>query len=123
MIKKVITYTPLLLILFQSCVVYHRQSVSLYQASNAGKVKITTNMGEKLIAASIYSEDSIYYAKFRIRIKNENGDHKWEENNTIINSKDISTIQLKNIEKSKRKTVFGFLIFPIVLILLFPRVF
>ena len=109
MIKKILAYTLLLLILFQSCVVYHRQSVSLYQASNAGKVKITTNRGKKILATIIYSEDSIYYATYKNKIKNDNGDNEWGENNTIINSKDISTIQLKNIKKSMRKTFFAFL--------------
>lgn len=59
--KKSISFVLFIAILLQSCVVYQKQSVSIYQAVEKGKVKVVTNSGRKVIFNNIIKEGGNYY--------------------------------------------------------------
>lgn len=89
--KKSLSIILLATILLQSCVAYHRTSVSLHDARYLGKVKITTTSGAIVKYKNIEIQDSIY---FGIRGKNV----------TPLDAGQIATIQLQDITKSKSQT-------------------
>jgi hypothetical protein len=69
--KKQFSFFCLAIILFQSCVVYQKNTVPISLAVNHGKVKLITTTGNKLLIKNIEKVDSTYYGdlgSYKLRI-------------------------------------------------------
>ena len=89
--KKNVSILLLAIMLFQGCVVYQPQPVSLHGARYLGKVKVITKEGEVNKYKSIVLKDSIYFgSKGQIL--------------TPLDPEQISIILLQDITKSKSRT-------------------
>ena len=121
---RIIVQLLFLVIISQSCIVYQKQSVSLNEAVDKGIGMVYLN-GEELKFKNIILEDSVYYFEVgRESKKNING--KYESVDTIItlDSATVSIILLKDIKKSKNRTVLLVIaMVPIAAQLIFGLVF
>lgn len=99
--KKIIYFLISQLLLFQSCVAYQKTSVSLNEAHDRGKVKVSTFIGEDIKCKNINMQDDIYYG---LSGKNE----------IKLSPDQIKAIYLKDIKKSKTQTII--LISPIIIL-------
>lgn len=105
MSKRIIFFAPILLIFIQSCLVYHKNSVSLNQAVGQGKVKMISQSGQEYKFDNITQIDSVYYGI---------GKQYWTSTNytsqlgakTLLDTANISRILIKDRKKSTNKTVF-----------------
>ena len=102
---KINTFSIFLLaiILFQSCVIYQKSSVSLSEAYDKGKVKIEKRQGLPAYYKNLLFEEGNYYGIY---------ENKKVEIDTAI----IANIYLKDVKKSKRTTI---IIFGVVIPLVF----
>jgi len=91
--KKSISFILFATILLQSCVAYQKTSVSLNEAENKGKVKVTTTLGNNLEFFNIDFRDSVYY-----------GDYGKSRDEIALDSAQISSIYLQDIRRSKNQT-------------------
>jgi len=92
-VKQSITIVLLVTILLQSCVAYQKTSVSIDEANMTGEVKIMTTKGEKIKLKNIELEEGIYYG---FDGKNE----------VRLDPDQISSIYLKDHEKSRKQTAW-----------------
>ena len=96
--KKSISIVLLATILLQSCVAYHDTSVSLNEAKDKGRVRVSYTDGRDASFGNIIFKDSTYYG---IPVPK----HISEKPLDSIN---IRAIYLKDIKKSKTQSViFG----------------
>ena len=91
--KRQIAIFILVNILLQSCVVYQDTSVSLNDAQNQGRVKVTTTYGNDLTLINIDFRDSVYY-----------GDYGKSQDEISLDSAQISSIYLQDVRRSKNQT-------------------
>ena len=91
--KKSVSILLLVSLLFQSCVVYQKTSVSFNEAIDNGNVKVVDALGTHKYK-SIELSDSIYYG-FSKDINND-------EKKTPIDTAAITAVYLKDIKKSKK---------------------
>ncbi len=85
--NKSISIILLATILLESCVFYQKTTVSLKEAQDIGKVKLTTTHGEVYIFKSIILRDSLYFGV------NKNAQQ-------VLYESKISSIYLQNMKKS-----------------------
>jgi hypothetical protein len=93
--KKSISILLLTSLLLQSCVVYHSNAVSLKEATESGEVKIVIDSAE-------YTYNNIE------RIDNEYYGLEKEEkhiNKYLLDSANVTAVYLKDMKKSKRKSI------------------
>lgn len=83
----------LLLILFQSCTVYHKTSVSIEEATNQGKVKVVDGTGQEYFYDKIVLKDSIYYGIYH------------RNPPAVIRHYESKEIYMKDKKKSLRKSI------------------
>ncbi len=121
--KRSITIVLLVTILLQSCVVYQPAPVILNQAHDKGKGKLIRDNGEEIKFKNIEFSDSVYYVKYRARIKNIEGEYHWNNYLVPITSENVSVIFLKDRKKSGLRTAglivgvsVGIVVFTIVII-------
>jgi hypothetical protein len=94
---RLIAFTLAMLIYFQSCKVYHSNSVTLEQASQEFKrVKIQTNGNEILKFRGIKMENKQYYGVKKV---------KKELINTLIEKDNIKSVRLENETMSTILTI------------------
>ena len=94
----------LIVVLFQSCVVYNKTSVPLSKAVGQGKVKITAIDGQLYKFKNIVLYDSVYYGMGREYIsKTTFISHEGAK--TPIDSTKVKSILIKDTRKSKNRTV------------------
>jgi len=115
-----------IVVLFQCCVVYDKQPVSIDQAINkdhkkAKRIKIEMVDGQKLIVDSIYyKENDLYYSKkVEYREKIENSEFyrtKMYTAEVKIGEDKIVKIRLHNKEKSSTHSILLILGIPIVIL-------
>ena len=91
------------MMLSQSCVVYNTNSVNLKQAQNKGKVKLTYENGRVYKFDNILVKDNIYYG-IGIESISETQHTVHEAAIMLLDSTKISSIFIKDIGKSKRRT-------------------
>ncbi len=92
------------IVFFQSCVVYNNPSVSLSEATNKGKVKLYDTNGYTYKFTNIEKIDSIYYGIGREYISETEYITKLDSK-MPLDSVMVSEIYIKNIKKSKTRTV------------------
>lgn len=105
MVKRIIFFAFILLFLNQSCVVYQKRAVPINQAVNQGKVKIMLESGQVYKFTNIEVRDSVYYGKGREYL-DQYTYVVHDEASTPIDSTMIKFIYIKDVKKSKRKTVW-----------------
>ena len=109
MIKKTIPYLLLVLMFTQSCVVYQKTPVPIDQAYNKGKVKVVTTPGSKYVFKNIVLEDETYSG---IEGKNK----------INIDTAQVAAIYLKDIKKSKTRTII-LILSPVIAFVLYGAIF
>ncbi len=91
------------MVLSQSCVVYSTNSVALKQAQNKGMVKLTYENGQVYKFDNIVEKDNIYYG-MGIEFVSETQHTVHETATMAIDTTKVSSIFIKDIGKSKRRT-------------------
>lgn len=87
---KILSFTLSLLLLFQSCRVYHRDSVPLYEAiQSEKKVKIKTTSNKTLKFSKLTIEDGKLYG---IKSNYNSGEYK----KILLDENKLQTIRLHN---------------------------
>ena len=71
--KKSISLVLLATIIFQSCAVYQKTSLTLDEAKDKGKVRVITSQGDALKFNNIVQKDSMYYGVRKISSDNYYG--------------------------------------------------
>ena len=107
--KKVISIALLATIMLQSCVVYQNTSVSLNEAQDKGRVKVATTYGTQMEFINMYSKDSLYYGATKIQ-------------DIRLDTAQISNIYLKDIKKSKTRTIL-LAISPAIVFIVYGAIF
>lgn len=92
--KKSVSFVLLAVILLQSCVVYQKTPVSLDQAYDKSAAKVVSLKGKEVKYQNIKLENNAYYG---IKGNKE----------VILDTLLISNVYLKDIEKSKQKTILN----------------
>lgn len=103
--KKISYVLFIVLLLFQSCVVYQTQSFTLDQAVNKGKVKLIGKSGQVFKFDNISLIDSAYFGIGREYISKTQYITK-EGAKTPLDSTSISGIYIRDGKKSKKRTVW-----------------
>ena len=103
--RKPVTFILLLLILTQSCVVYHDTTVSLEEAVDNGWVLITDNDGTQFKYKKIIKKDSVYYGLDHVPSNSIIID--MIPFKTAIDTTEIKSIQLKDKKKSNKNQFLG----------------
>ena len=105
--KKSVSFVLLATILLQSCVAYQKTSVSLNEAENKGKVKVTTTLGDESEYDNIDFRNNGYFGTYA-------------HGEISLDSAQISSIYLQDIMKSKHQTIITIvsvvIVIPILLI-------
>jgi len=101
---KSILLSIFIIVLFQSCVVYNKPSVSLHESVGQGKVKLMSTSGTKLKFTNIEKVDSVYYGIGREYISETNYITK-AGSKMPLDSTLVSEIFVKNVKKSNTRTV------------------
>ena len=102
--KKSISYFLLILIVTQSCVVYHKVPVSITEAHDKGKVLIIDSLKNKTKAENIEKVDDKYYIPYRVWKKGEDSKNHWFEGKKQLNADNIK-IYLRDRNKSIVRTI------------------
>ena len=89
---QAIPYLLIILMLFQSCVAYHKSSIPISDAQDRGKVKVVTKRGTNYEFKNIEYKDDAYYGNTKDDI-------------VLIDTASISAIYLKNVKKSNWQTI------------------
>ena len=76
----------------QSCVAYQRSTVSINEAYNKGRVRVTTTQGNKVRFSEILIKDNNYYGLRGTKL-------------TRLDNGQILAIQLQDMKKSKSQTI------------------
>ena len=90
--RQTISILLLAIILMQSCVAYQNSTVSIDQAFNKGRVRITTTQGNKVRFSEILIKDNNYYGLRGTKL-------------TRLDNGQILAIQLQDMKKSKSQTI------------------
>ena len=103
--KKSISIVLLATILLQSCIAFQKTSVSLNEAQDKGRVRVSYTNRRDASFANIILKDSIYYG---IPVPKHISEKPLEPDQ-------ISGIYLKDIKKSKEQSILFGAIFGIIL--------
>ena len=107
--KKSISIVLLATILLQSCVVYQKSPSSIEQAYDKGKVKVVNTVGTNFVFENMVMDGETYIGlDGKERIK--------------IDTTQVSAIYLKDVKKSKNRTIF-FAISPAIVFVVYGAIF
>ena len=108
--KRNLTFLLILLFSIQGCVVYQKPTVSLSQALDKGKVKVTMKDGTSQKYKSVIYQDEAYYGKYFY------GSNGWQFEK--LDSLNIEAVQIKDRKKSTTRSVLLALgLAPVLLVL------
>ena len=107
--KKTFPYLLIALMLTQSCVVYQKTPVPIEQAYDKGKIKVVNTFGSKLFFKNMVIEGETYFAM-------------QGQNKIKIDQAQVSAIYLKDIKKSKTRTLI-LIISPAIAFVLYGAIF
>ena len=101
------------------CKVYYKQSISLYQATDIGKIKIINKNGDVVLADRLIKENENFYIIRKQRVKENDGKYVWTAKKTPIETSQIAEIYLYNKSSSRGITTIVTVTTTLVLIYLF----
>ena len=104
---KIYIYSLTFLFLLQSCVVYQKTPVHLNEASDMGKVKVITAVGETLKFKNIEQKDGMYYGVNKKRGETTDGNNEIIEVILPLFPDNIEFIYLKSKSGSITASVLG----------------